>query len=66
MWRRERRNRGIRLPLSFGMLGAGPNNRKDGFPLGGGEMGALVRAPDWSKTTLGPISDWPAHLPRST
>ena len=32
------------------------------FPLGGGEMGALVRALDWSKTGLGPISAWPAHL----
>jgi two-component sensor histidine kinase len=39
--------------------------RKSGekeFPLGGGEMGALVRALDWSKTSLGPISAWPAHL----
>ena len=25
-------------------------------------MGALVRALDWSKTGLGPISAWPAHL----
>jgi two-component sensor histidine kinase len=25
-------------------------------------MGALVRALDWSKTSLGPISAWPAHL----
>jgi two-component sensor histidine kinase len=25
-------------------------------------MGALVRALDWSKTSLGPISTWPAHL----
>jgi two-component sensor histidine kinase len=25
-------------------------------------MGALVRALDWSKTSLGPISGWPAHL----
>src|SRR5215471_518590 len=39
--------------------------RKSGekeFPLGGGEMGALVRALDWSKTNLGPIAAWPAHL----
>jgi two-component sensor histidine kinase len=34
----------------------------DEFPLGGGEMGALVCALDWSKTSLGPISAWPAHL----
>jgi two-component sensor histidine kinase len=25
-------------------------------------MGTLVRALDWSKTSLGPISAWPAHL----
>jgi hypothetical protein len=25
-------------------------------------MGALVGALDWSKTSLGPISAWPAHL----
>ena len=35
---------------------------EDEFPLGGGEMGALVRTLDWSKTSLGPISAWPAHL----
>jgi two-component sensor histidine kinase len=35
---------------------------EDEFPLGGGEMGALVRALDWSKTSLGPITAWPAHL----
>jgi hypothetical protein len=27
-----------------------------GFPFGGGGMGALIRALDWSKTSLGPIS----------
>lgn len=45
-------------------MGPGPtlNSREDGFLLGGGEMGALVRALDWSKTSLGPISAWPAHL----
>ena len=37
-------------------------SREDEFPLGGGEMGALVRALDWSKTSLGPISAWPSHL----
>jgi two-component sensor histidine kinase len=35
---------------------------EDEFPSGGGEMGALVRALDWSKTNLGPIAAWPAHL----
>ncbi len=32
------------------------------FPFGGREMGALVRALDWSNTSLGPISSWPPHL----
>ncbi len=40
-----------------------PRNRcEDDFPSGGGEAGALIRALDWSKTSLGPISAWPAHL----
>ncbi|MFB1485003.1 ATP-binding protein [Corallococcus sp. RDP092CA] len=29
---------------------------------GGGEMGALMRAMDWSKTPLGPVSSWPQSL----
>jgi signal transduction histidine kinase len=29
---------------------------------GGGEMGALMRATDWSKTKLGPIEAWPGSL----
>ncbi|HEX7046580.1 MAG TPA: ATP-binding protein [Gammaproteobacteria bacterium] len=29
---------------------------------GGGEMGELVRRTDWSKTPLGPVSNWPASL----
>jgi len=28
----------------------------------GGKTGALIRALDWSKTSLGPISAWPSHL----
>jgi two-component sensor histidine kinase len=42
--------------------GTSRKSRDDEFPLGGGEMGALVRALDWSKTSLGPTSGWPAHL----
>ena len=42
--------------------GTSRNSREDEFPLGGGEMSALLRALDWSKTSLGPISAWPAHL----
>lgn len=29
---------------------------------GGGEMGALIRAFDWSRTPLGPVSRWPQSL----
>ncbi|WP_437548772.1 ATP-binding protein [Sorangium sp. So ce367] len=29
---------------------------------GGGEMGARMRAIDWSKTPLGPVSSWPQSL----
>ncbi|HZI09601.1 MAG TPA: ATP-binding protein [Myxococcus sp.] len=28
----------------------------------GGEMGALMRATDWSKTSLGPVAAWPSSL----
>lgn len=32
------------------------------FLSGGGEMGALIRSMDWSKTALGPIETWPQSL----
>jgi hypothetical protein len=32
------------------------------WPRGGGETGALIRAFDWSKTSLGPKSEWPQSL----
>ena len=32
------------------------------FFKGGGEMGELIRAKDWSKTTLGDPADWPQSL----
>lgn len=32
------------------------------FPFGGGENGALIRSLDWSKTSLGPIFEWPENL----
>jgi two-component sensor histidine kinase len=32
------------------------------FPFGGGENGALIRALDWSKTSLGQITGWPESL----
>src|SRR5688572_30108738 len=38
---------------------------KSGVPdcfAGGGEMGALLRAYDWSKSPLGPVDQWPQSL----
>lgn len=32
------------------------------FLQGGGELGALIRAKDWSKTPLGPPASWPQSL----
>ncbi|HYD54670.1 MAG TPA: PAS domain S-box protein, partial [Gemmatimonadaceae bacterium] len=32
------------------------------WPVGGGEMGARIRAHDWSRTPLGPVDAWPARL----
>ena len=32
------------------------------FLLGGGEMGALMRAHDWKATSLGEPDTWPASL----
>jgi signal transduction histidine kinase/DNA-binding response OmpR family regulator len=29
---------------------------------GGGEMGAMMRAHDWTRTPLGPVEDWPQSL----
>jgi PAS domain S-box-containing protein len=34
----------------------------DSFPVGGGELGALIRQFDWTKTSLGPLSAWPQGL----
>jgi len=30
--------------------------------MGGGELGALIRARDWSATPLGPVQAWPQSL----
>ena len=32
------------------------------FLSGGGEMGTLIRATDWSRTALGPVESWPQSL----
>ncbi|WP_219210637.1 PAS domain-containing protein [Variovorax boronicumulans] len=36
--------------------------RSSAFASGGGEMGARMRAFDWSATPIGPIAAWPAAL----
>src|ERR1700733_11514570 len=33
-----------------------------GFLAGGGELGALMRATEWSRTSLGPVETWPQAL----
>jgi hypothetical protein len=33
-----------------------------GFLRGGGEMGSRMRALDWARTPLGPVSEWPQSL----
>ena len=33
-----------------------------GFLTAGGEMGALMRAHDWSDSPLGPLDTWPQSL----
>jgi hypothetical protein len=41
----------------------GPSGKcEDGFPPGESRVGALIRAFDWSTTSLGPITGWPAYL----
>ncbi|KYG07913.1 histidine kinase [Sorangium cellulosum] len=41
-----------------------PPDRADAHAVlaGGGEMGARMRAIDWSKTPLGPVASWPQSL----
>jgi signal transduction histidine kinase len=39
-----------------------PESDSLAFLAGGGEMGRLIAAMDWSKTPLGPIASWPQSL----
>ncbi len=34
----------------------------DDFLIGGGEMGKVIAAKDWSETPLGPVANWPQSL----
>ena len=36
------------------------------WPVGGSELGRLIRSFDWSKTSLGPIETWPQSLKTAT
>lgn len=38
------------------------SNQAGAFPFRGGEMAMLIRSFDWSKTSLGALSEWPGHL----
>ncbi len=46
---------------SAGRISGASAPRRDLFD-GGGEMGELMRAVDWSKTAIGPIETWPQSL----
>ena len=39
-----------------------PDDRTSAVLAGGGEMGALMRSLDWSRTAVGPVEDWPQSL----
>src|ERR1700691_4910144 len=39
-----------------------PVDADGGLLAGGGELGALMRAMDWSRTALGPVETWPQAL----
>ena len=39
-----------------------PNHSADAVLAGGGELGALMRAFDWSRTPLGAVETWPQSL----
>jgi PAS domain S-box-containing protein len=47
----------VSTPVSAPTTVAGP-----AFLQGGGELGALIRAKDWSQTPLGPPDEWPQSL----
>src|SRR2546430_7093653 len=47
---------------SANQIGTGRSRQAEGWLVGGGEMGKLVRSKDWSSTPLGPIESWPQSL----
>ncbi|WP_449410007.1 sensor histidine kinase [Methylobacterium komagatae] len=45
-----------------GLDGAAEPETDTGFMAGGGEMGALMRSMDWSRTAFGPVAGWSQAL----
>jgi hypothetical protein len=43
-------------------LAAIPDPEAAAFLADGGEMGAIIRSVDWSKTQIGPIESWSPAL----
>ena len=59
---------GITVTLTPAMSSANQGKQSavpDEIFVGTGEMSALMRSLDWSKTPLGPVSDWPQSLKTS-
>jgi len=57
------RNRPVDTPnASTRALAAAGTDAAASVFVGGGEMGALMRSLDWSKTPLGPVETWPQSL----
>ena len=52
---------GIRF-VSVGSEASQPSDSAPRFPVGGGELGDLIRNFDWSRTSLGPVERWPQSL----
>ena len=55
-WRDRRRPKWTCVPSRLEKTSNGT------FPAGGGQLGALIRRFDWSRTSLGPLSRWPQSL----
>lgn len=53
---------GISIAVADNELDYPSKDRNASFLFGGGKIGALIKALDWSKSSLGPITQWPAHL----
>lgn len=50
------------MPLDMSLSDALPMPAVPAFLQGGGEVGALMRAHDWTKSPLGPPASWPQSL----